>query len=68
MSLFVKKLCFLSLETVTNQFLVKITSRTQKKEKEVATPYLHNASVIRRPRPDALNVILRLTRCLDGMR
>ena len=38
-------------------------------EKKVATPYLHGASAIRRRRqPDALNVILRLNRCLDGMR
>ena len=41
------------------------------KKKKVATPYLHGASAIQRPRlrrPDALNVILRLNRCLDGMR
>ena len=39
-------------------------------QKKVAIPYLHGASAIRRPRrrPDALNVILRLNRCLDGMR
>ena len=41
-------------------------------KKIVATPYLQGASAIRRPRrrrpPDALNVILRLNRCLDGMR
>ena len=44
----------------------------EEKKTKVATPYLHGASAIRprpRPRPpDALNVILRLNRCLDGMR
>ena len=42
----------------------------RRRKKKVATPYLHGASAIRRPRrrPDALNVILRLNRCLDGMR
>ena len=36
---------------------------------KVAIPHLHGASAIRRRRrPDAWNVILRLNRCLDGMR
>ena len=39
----------------------------ENKRKKVATPYLHGA-IRRRPRPDALNVILRLNKCLDGMR
>ena len=54
--------------------LEKKTKKKQKKQK-VATPYLHGASAIRRRRrrrrrrpPDALNVILRLNRCLGGMR
>ena len=41
------------------------------KKKKVATPYLHSASAVRRPRPrqpNALNVILRLNRCPNGMR
>ena len=58
---------FLTFETILNRFLVK---NYPKNKKKVATPYLHGASAIRRPRrrPDALNVILRLNRCLDGMR
>ena len=38
------------------------------KQKKVAAPYLHSAIVIRpprRPQPDAINVILRLNKCLN---
>ena len=59
----------MSFETITNRFLVKIFPQKGERKK-VATPYLHGASAIqpRRRLPDALNVILRLNRCLDGLR
>ena len=59
-------------QSIPRQILA-LEKKRKKKKKKVATPYLHGASAIRprRPRrrpPDALNVILRLNRCLDGMR
>ena len=57
---------------------LKKKKKKKKRKKKVATPHLHGASAIRRPRPrprprsrprppDALNVILRVNRCLDGI-